>query len=161
MKNSAIVCAVLAATFGFSSIASAQEWRGGERGHGRDQRVEQRHDRRAQRSPEQRHDRRAERGVERRSELPQRFRADAQGQRPVYRQPAYTYSPPAYRAPTQRFHRGGYLPGQYRSHAYYVNDWHAHPRLYAPPYGQQWVNVDGEFLLVALATGLIVNALLN
>lgn len=30
-----------------------------------------------------------------------------------------------------------------------------------PPYVHQGVNVDGEFLLLALATGLIANALLN
>jgi Ni/Co efflux regulator RcnB len=42
-----------------------------------------------------------------------------------------------------------------------VNDWHAYHGLYAPPSGHQWVNVDGELLLVALTTGLIANAILG
>jgi len=70
------------------------------------------------------------------------------------------YQQPSYRA-SHRFYRGGYLPYEYRQPVYYVNNWNAYPGLYAPPYGHQWMNVDGEFLLVALATGLIANALLN
>ncbi|HET8745572.1 MAG TPA: RcnB family protein [Ramlibacter sp.] len=157
MKTSAIVCAVLAGSFGFTSVASARDWRGDDRGHDRQHRVEQRHDR-PQRA-EQRHERRAERDG--RHAQRQQFRAHVQPQRPVYRAPAYTYNHPTYRAPAHRFYRGGYLPAPYRTHTYYVNDWHAYPGLYAPPYGQQWVNIDGEFLLVALATGLIVNALIQ
>jgi Ni/Co efflux regulator RcnB len=162
MKTSAIVCAVLAGTFGFSTIASAQGWRDQDRGD-RNSRVEQRHDRREARQDRREHrrdDRREARRDDRRQD-----RAWNQGYRAGARQPQYGYSAPSYRyvAPAYpaRFHRGGYLPYQYRSHSYYVNDWHAYPRLYAPPYGHQWVNVDGEFLLVAIATGLIANALLN
>lgn len=39
-------------------------------------------------------------------------------------------------------------------------DWRSHG-LYAPPSGHQWVQVDSEFVLVALATGLIANLLIN
>lgn len=162
MKTSAIVCAVLAGTFGFSTIASAQGWRDQDR-RDRNDRVEQRHDRREARQ-DRREDRRDARREARRDDR-HHDGARHHGWRPGAQQPYYVYSAPTYRyvAPAHRarFQRGGYLPWQYRSHAYYVNDWNAYPRLYAPPYGQQWVNVDGEFLLVAIATGLIANALLN
>ena len=180
MKTSAIVCAVLAGTFGFSTIASAQGWRDAGR-HDRNDRVEQRQDRREarrdrredrrearqDRRDDRRDDRREARRDDRRQDRAwhQGYRDGARQPHYVYSSPSYVYSSPSYRyvAPAHRarFQRGGYLPWQYRSHAYYVNDWHAYPRLYAPPYGQQWVNVDGEFLLVAIATGLIANALLN
>ena len=51
MKKSAIACAVLAGVFGFSSLASARDWRGDDRGHDRQQRFEQRHDRQQRRRP--------------------------------------------------------------------------------------------------------------
>ncbi|GAB3764942.1 hypothetical protein GCM10028796_21080 [Ramlibacter monticola] len=164
MKTSALLCAALAGTLGFSSLASAREWNGDNRGHDRDQRFEQRF--------EQRHDGRAERHEDRRVDrgFQQGFRAGAQAQRHVQPAPNYGYGyghgydygrQPVYRAPAPRFYQGGYLPYQYRDRAYYVNDWRAYRGLYAPPYGHQWVNVDGDFLLVALATGLIATALLN
>lgn len=56
------------------------------------------------------------------------------------------------------FRRGGYLPYEYRRPDYYV-DWRSYPGLYAPPYGYQWVQVGNDFLLVALASGLIANLL--
>lgn len=58
-----------------------------------------------------------------------------------------------------RFRRGDYLPPEYRHH--YVQDWRAH-RLYAPPPGYQWVQVDtGDYLLIAVGTGVIANLLLG
>lgn len=157
MKTSAIACAALAGTLGFSGLASAQDWRGdrgnrGDRDH--QQRFEQRQDRR--------HDRQAERWNERRQERFDR-RHEQRDWRPGwqagYQQPHYGWQSGHRVAP--RYHRGGYLPYQYRGPTYRVHDWHAHPGLYAPPYGHQWMQVDGEFLLVALATGLIANAILN
>jgi Ni/Co efflux regulator RcnB len=71
------------------------------------------------------------------------------------------YSQPTYRSYAPRFQRGAYLPHEYRSHGYYVNDWRAHRGLYAPPYGHQWVQVGSDYMLVALATGLIANLLMQ
>lgn len=59
-----------------------------------------------------------------------------------------------------RFHRGDRLPREYRTHHYVVNDWRGH-HLTPPPRGYQWVQSGGDYLLVAIATGIIVNALLN
>ncbi|MBX3611926.1 MAG: RcnB family protein [Hydrogenophaga sp.] len=58
-----------------------------------------------------------------------------------------------------RYHRGQYLPAQYRSGRYVVV--RHQPGLYAPPRGHQWVQVNGDFLLVAVATGLIAHAILH
>lgn len=84
---------------------------------------------------------------------------------PGYVQPQYG---PAYAVPNQwsarvpHYRRGDYLPYQYRQRQYHVDDWYAR-RLYAPPQGYQWVQAGdgGDYLLVALATGLIANLILN
>jgi Ni/Co efflux regulator RcnB len=171
MKTSAIVCAVLAGSFGLSSVALAQDGRRFDRGD-RGDRAERRHEQRADRREDRREERReAWRNQQRQDRaFRQGWQAGYQQprynppqhvyQQPRYNQPHYVYQQPSYRA-AHRFHRGSYLPYQYRQQPYYVNNWHAYPSLYAPPYGHQWINVDGEFLLVALATGLIANALLN
>ena len=59
------------------------------------------------------------------------------------------------------YRRGGYLPVEYRSSRYVVYDWRA-DHLREPPRGYHWVRSDnGDFLLVAIATGVIVDLLLN
>ena len=58
------------------------------------------------------------------------------------------------------YKRGGYLPVEYRTR-YVVTDWRQ-DRLREPPRGYHWVRSDnGDFLLVAVATGVIVDLLLN
>ena len=171
MKTTAIACAVLAGSFGLTSLASADDGRG-RRGDDRGDRAEQRQERREARA-ERRDDRRE---VRRDRQDRRQDRAYRQGYRagavqqpryivqpPTYRytQPSYVYSQPSYRSYTPRFQRGGYLPSQYRAQGYYVNDWNAYPALYAPPHGHQWMQVGSDFLLVAIATGLIANLLTN
>jgi Ni/Co efflux regulator RcnB len=79
-----------------------------------------------------------------------------------YSQPAYTYSQPAYTYNTRAWRRGDRLPGDWRNRYYTVNNWHAYNGMYAPPAGYGWVQADtGDYLLVALATGLIANLLIN
>lgn len=155
MNKTSIVCAVLAGTLGFGTLASAQDWRGSRDRDG-DRRTEQRHERRDyDRRDNERRDWRQERHGDR------NWNHQADPQRGyVYNQPAYVYNQPRYaynQAP--RYYRGGYLPRQYLANTYYVNNWQAYPGLYAPPYGYQWVDTGGDFVLAALATGLIVNLL--
>lgn len=189
MKTTAIVCAVLAGTFGLSGIASAEghrddpssrlerqsQWNDSGSARGVDPAVrnawaaaygpqareaarEQQREGDAYQGPtydprraEQRMNERDYRGYDQRGYDHRGYdqRGYSQGQ---YRQPHYA----ANDAP---FHRGGYLPRSYWQRSYYVNDWQSYPGLYAPPYGYQWMNIDGNFLLVALASGLIANAL--
>jgi len=157
MKTTAIACAVLAGTFGFSTLASAQDGRGGR--HDGGQRGEQRHERhdaaRGHRGPDRnwQHDRHDGRNWNQHNGYQNRGHG--------YNPPRYVYNQPRYYGHAPRYYRGGYLPRQYLAGNYYVNNWQAYPGLYAPPYGHQWVNVGGEFLLVALATGLIANLMVN
>ena len=131
MRSKTIVASVLVASLGFSSVSFAQGW---DRGDHRDH-----HDR--QFRHEQRHERgeHGERGDWREHGAQQRYYYNARG--PEWR-------------------RGGYLPHEYRNHQYVVDDWRGH-RLSRPPRGYQWVQVGDDYVLAAIATGLIANLILN
>ena len=62
--------------------------------------------------------------------------------------------------PHHEFHRGQALPMQYRGRGYVVDNWRAH-RLHAPPRGYQWVQVGGDFALIAIASGIIAQFVLE
>jgi len=62
--------------------------------------------------------------------------------------------------PDHSFHRGARLPAQYRSRQYVVDDWRGH-HLSAPPRGYHWVQTGGDYVLVAIATGVILQLLLG
>jgi len=55
---------------------------------------------------------------------------------------------------------GGRLPQEWRSRQYVVDDWRGH-HLSAPPRGYQWVQTGSDYVLVAIATGIIASILLN
>ncbi|QNK70388.1 RcnB family protein [Variovorax sp. PAMC26660] len=58
--------------------------------------------------------------------------------------------------PHVEWRRGGRVPPEYLGRNYVVNDWRGY-RLQAPPRGYQWVGVGGDFVLAAIATGVIAN----
>lgn len=60
----------------------------------------------------------------------------------------------------RRWSRGARLPTQYRQPRYVVHDWH-HRQFRRPPSGHQWVRVGTDYLLVGIATGIILEAVLN
>ena len=62
--------------------------------------------------------------------------------------------------PNHAFYRGGRLPAEYRHRQYIVDDWRGH-NLSAPPRGYQWVQTGGDYVLIAIATGVILQLLLN
>lgn len=73
------------------------------------------------------------------------------------------------RAPGQRHHQqprhaqpdfrqGRPLPEKYRGEGYQVNDWHQRG-LKAPPAGHRWQNIDGNYVLIAVATGVITSVI--
>ena len=62
--------------------------------------------------------------------------------------------------PDHNWHKGDRLPDSYRDKHYEVADWRSH-HLSAPPSGYHWVNVNGDFVLAAIATGVITDMLLN
>ncbi|WP_271009810.1 RcnB family protein [Paucibacter sp. B51] len=62
--------------------------------------------------------------------------------------------------PDHAYYRGSRLPREYRGPRYVVEDWRGH-RLSAPPRGYHWVQSGGDYLLVAIATGVILQLLLQ
>lgn len=141
--------AVATATLAMSTATFADDDHRGGRRHHDGPRVEHRHVERHVERHVVRHDghRRVERHVYH------------HGPRVVHRDVRIVHRhPPAY-GRHARWQRGHYLPVEYRQSRYVVR--HHHPQLYAPPRGHHWIQVNGEFLLVAAATGLIAHAILN
>ena len=62
--------------------------------------------------------------------------------------------------PQHNWVRGSRIPPQYRTRHYVVNDWRGH-RLAPPPRGYHWVQNGGDYLLVAIATGVIAQLILS
>ena len=150
MKSKAIICTLIAASFSVASLSFAQ---GYERPDGGPPRGEQR-------GPMGRdgHDSGRHRGFDQRDQRDNRHGPDAGprgfGPRDEVRNDWQ------YGARGPQFHRGGRIPPEYRNRQYVVNNWREH-RLSAPPRGQQWVQVGADYVLVAIATGVIVQLLLN
>ncbi|MEO7885261.1 RcnB family protein [Polaromonas sp.] len=143
MKSKAIVCAIAAASLGFASLSFAQGYDG-----------------------------RGSRGDAPRGEVLRASPASGNRyvQNPVY-PPSYGHDQRGFdrrqarderRFDAQRtqFYRGGRIPNEYRSHQYVVNDWRGR-HLHAPQQGQQWVQADGNYALIAIATGVIAQLVLN
>lgn len=97
------------------------------------------------------------------------YQARAYQDQPVYRseyqrhyRSAPYYAPRvSYAGAPRYYYVGDRLPHEYWRGMRVVSDWPAYS-LQQPPYGYQWVHADsGEFILVALATGIIASLLLN
>lgn len=133
MKNTKIAAAVLAVTLGFATLASAQP-------RGDDRRGDDR------------------RGGPQQGQQWNRGGPDRGG--PDRGRPGFDRRDGHGAGPDHGFYRGDRLPSQYRSRQYVVDDWRGH-RLSAPPRGQQWVQVGGDYVLAAIATGVITSLILN
>ena len=60
-----------------------------------------------------------------------------------------------------QWRRGDHLPRHYYSDSrYWVKDWH-HRHLSKPPRGHRWLNIDGRYVLAAVAGGAITAIILN
>jgi len=76
------------------------------------------------------------------------------------------YERPDYRGdyrgagPYHAYYRGNRMPPQYRTYQYVVEDWRGHG-LYSPPRGYHWVQTGNDYVLVAIATGIILELLLG
>ncbi|HEU4670471.1 MAG TPA: RcnB family protein [Dyella sp.] len=59
------------------------------------------------------------------------------------------------------YKKGGRVPVEYRRGTYVVTDWREH-HLHAPPRGYEYIRSDnGDFLLVAIATGIIASIIVD
>lgn len=119
--------------------------------HGHDRAQERREDRREYRD-ERREDRRAYR--EERREDRRDFREDRRDDRRDYRDGRRGAGP------RHDLYRGQRLPASYHHRQYVVDNWRAH-RLSAPPRGYHWVQVGNDYVLAAIATGIIASVLLG
>jgi len=126
--------------------------------HGHDRAQERRDDRREFRDErrEERREYRAERR-EQRCEM----RDDRRDDRPDYRDDRRDYRDARRGAgPRHDLYRGQRLPANYHHRQYVVDNWRAH-RLSAPPRGYHWVQVGNDYVLAAIATGIIASVLLG
>lgn len=78
---------------------------------------------------------------------------------PAHRPPPGHGGPMHGTGPQRGWYRGDRVPPQYRSRQYVVNNWRAH-HLSAPPRGYHWVQYGADYMLVAIATGVIVQLIL-
>ncbi|MGF6471683.1 RcnB family protein [Paraburkholderia youngii] len=62
--------------------------------------------------------------------------------------------------PHADWRQGDRLPSEYRNHNYVVDDWRGHG-LRPPPHGYHWVGVNGDYVLAAIATGIIADVLFS
>ncbi|WP_213957750.1 MULTISPECIES: RcnB family protein [unclassified Variovorax] len=132
--------AVIAATLAFSSVGSAfaQDRNHGPDRDGRDGRYEQRDPRQ-----DGRHDNNGQWSNDRND-----YRDGRHADRRAYPQPHAEWK------------RGGRVPNEYRGGNYVVNDYRAY-HLNSPPRGYQWVGVGGDYVLAAIATGLIAQIIVG
>lgn len=151
MKARILICVMAAASLGLGSVSFAQ-------GYDRDRRDNDRqgYEQRGggarpgyPQSERRRDDERGWRGDGRRE------RDERMGYNRDFRNDNFHYGA---RGPEWR--RGGHIPQLYRSRQYVVNDWRAH-HLSPPPRGYQWVQVGPDYVLVAVATGIIAQLILS
>ena len=156
MKTPKIIAAAVALSMGLSNVAIAHSGPHGGRGDG--SQAEQRDAHRGgDRAQERRDDRRADRRDDRRDD---RRRDPGHGERWDPRDPRWAGHWHRDARPRHDIYRGGRLPPSYRSHLYVVDDWRSH-RLHRPPPGYHWVQAGGDYVLAAIATGLILSILLT
>ncbi|MEJ8851778.1 RcnB family protein [Variovorax rhizosphaerae] len=136
--------AVIAATLALSSLGSAfaQDRGQGPDRDGRDGRYEQRGPRHDGRHDNGRHD----------NGRWNDDRGDHRDGRQVDRR--------GYPQPHAEWRRGGRVPNEYRGRNYVVNDYRAY-RLNPPQRGYQWVGVGGDYVLAAIATGIIAQIIVG
>jgi Ni/Co efflux regulator RcnB len=166
MRYHAIVSAVAAFSMSVSGLAFAQndkDIRADRAGQGSyDVRLPRHADPRDRPVDTRRDDRRSDRRDDYRSRNDRRddYRGRDDRRGPPGHAPAYGYRDGRGAGPNHNFYRGGRQPPEWRSRQYVVDDWRGH-RLTAPPRGYHWVQTGGDYVLVAIATGIIASILLN
>lgn len=79
------------------------------------------------------------------------------GRAQSYRNPNFRPQP-GMPVPHQQWQRGHVVDPHYRADRYWVTDWKSR-HLSAPPRDHRWLYVNGDYVLVAIASGVIVNIL--
>ena len=139
-KSMTVAAAVMALCMAGSAFA--QDRRGDDRG---------------QRGPQNRYEQ--QRGDDRRDDRRDNRFNNSRGDRQDYRDGRH-FDRPGNPQPHVEWRRGGRVPTEYRGRNYVVDDWRGH-RLQQPPRGYQWVGVGGDYVLAAVATGLIAQIIVG
>lgn len=140
MKRKTLVSALMAVVLASSQIAFAQ-------GHGNHDNGGDRYDQGQRGGPPARHDN---------GRRPHEYRGDQRHANDFYGDRRDERGA----GPNQDFRRGDRLPPEYRGRYYVVDDWRGH-RLSQPPRGYHWIQTGGDYVLVAITTGIILQILLN
>ena len=149
MKSKTLVASLAIASLGFSSLSFAQPSRHEARQDAREARQDIRD---------------AQRDL-RRADTPREAREARQDLREAQRdlreaRQDQRFARHYYNARGAEFHRGGRLPPELRHDQYVVSNWQRH-HLSAPPRGYHWVQVGPDYVLAAIATGLIANLIIG
>jgi Ni/Co efflux regulator RcnB len=150
MKNKMIARTMIAVMLAASLPAIAQDR--GYRDYREDRaQQERREDRRDMRN-EQREERREYRDNQR--DARRDYRDDRRDDRGDYRHGNRGAGP------RHDLYSGQRLPSNYQNRQYVVDNWRSH-RLSAPPRGHHWVQVGNDYVLAAIATGVIASVFLG
>ena len=169
MRTPLFLCTAAALALGLTGTAHAQASQEPHSEYTRPDRVltppaDRRNDREWQRQRELQ--REAELQRERELQYERRVQRDRDWQRQDerdWRRPDYRGRDMRYErgaGPYDNWYRGSRLPPEYHSRHYVVEDWRGH-HLSAPPRGYHWVQAGSDYLLVAIATGVIAQLLLS
>jgi len=157
MKNKMIARTMIAVMLAASLPAIAQDRgyrddRSQERSYRDDRAQEQRREYRQDMRNEQRQERREYRDNQR--DARRDYRDDRRDDRRDYRHGNRGAGP------RHDLYSGQRLPSNYQNRQYVVDNWRSH-RLSAPPRGHHWVQVGNDYVLAAIATGVIASIFLG
>ncbi|VXC69915.1 RcnB family protein [Massilia sp. 9I] len=156
MKSTLIASALIALTMSASGSAFAQR---GDHGYDRDSRNGQAYGQDSRRYDNDRRDNDRRYDNDRRDN-DRRFDNDRRDNDRYYDARQFHRDDRRGGGPRHDLRRGQRLDREYRDSRYVVTDWRAR-HLSAPPRGHQWVRAGNDYVLAAIATGLIAQVLLS
>ena len=150
MKTTIIASALIALTLAASGSAMAQR---GDRDNNRDDHGDRNH------GQQYNNDRGDRADQDRRNDGPHGYDNNRNNNARMYDARNFRRDDHRGGGPRGDLRRGQRLSNEYRDNRYVVNDWRAR-RLSAPPRGQHWVQAGNDYVLAAIATGVITQILL-
>lgn len=149
-----LIPAALLAVAALSATSAVQAQNRGDRDDHNDRNG--RHEQRDDRRDDARHDNRHDNGP--------RYDTSRRNDRVDYRDHGndrrYEHRGDRGAGPRHDLRKGGRLPSDYRNRQYVVDDWRGH-RLSSPPRGYHWVQTGNDYVLAAIATGVIASIILG
>lgn len=144
-KTLTVICAALMISAPLASFAQPGPSQGDQQGrpqHGQQQN-------RPQQGQQQKHPQQSQKQGNQQHSKP--------GNNQGYRDSSYRPQP-GMPVPHSQWKRGHVVDKGYRGDRYWVTDWRAR-HLPAPPHDHRWLRINGDYVLVAITTGVIMNIL--